>query len=381
MDHNSSPQLRLGVIGAGGFAAFAIPHLLASQSIVIDCVSDVDQGRARALADQYSARNISIDALLESEDVDIVYIATPPSSHAPLAVRALRVGKHVLCEKPLSTNVEDADELVALSKEHNRFAVANLLQRYNPLAIAVAKVIRTGALGAPIHATLENWASDENLPVTHWFWDTEQSGGIFIEHGVHFFDLFASWFGPGTIASSERSVRTLSGIEEQVRCTVMYPGGVMATMYHAFLQPARLERTQIRILFERGHITLYGWIPTSFRLEGLVDDETEAQCYALFTDSRIERADDISGLAISGRHQSFTVTKHLVLVGGDERASTKEERYGDLVHRLFADQLAWVRDPNHSRIVDEVLSRDAVALAVAASGMAKPDETLTTNHD
>jgi predicted dehydrogenase len=373
MDHNSSPQLRLGVIGAGGFAAYAMPHLLASQSIVIDSVSDVDRGRAKALADQYGARELSIDALLDSEEVDIVYIATPPSTHAPLAVRALRAGKHVLCEKPLATNVDDADEVVALSKEQNRFAVANLLQRYNPLAIAVAKVIHAGALGAPIHATLENWASDENLPVTHWFWDPEQSGGIFVEHGVHFFDLFASWFGPGTVVSSERSERTLSGVEEQARCTVLYPGVVMATMYHAFVQPARLERTQIRILFERGNITLNGWIPTSFRLEGLVDDDTEAQCYALFTDSRIERADDVSGLAISGRHQSFAVTKHLVLVGGDELSSTKVERYGDLVHRVFADQLSWVRDPGHSRLVDEVLSRDAVALSVAASKLANPN--------
>ena len=374
MENNSTPQLRLGIIGAGGFAAFAIPHLLASQSIVIDAVSDVDTARSQHLADQYGARNLPIDLLLESDGIDIVYIASPPSSHAPLAARALQAGKHVLCEKPLATNVEDADEIVFLSKEQHRFAVANLLQRYNPLVIAVAKVIHTGALGAPIHATLENWASDENLPLAHWFWDPQQSGGIFVEHGVHFFDLFASWFGPGTLVSSERAERRPSGVEEQVRCTVSYPGGVLATMYHAFLQPARLERTQIQILFERGSITLNGWIPTSFRLEGLVDDETEAQCYALFTDSRIERADDISALATGARHQVFAVTKHLVLVGGDEHPNTKEERYGDLVHRLFTDQLAWVRDATHVRLVDEALSRDAVVLACAASTMANTIE-------
>jgi predicted dehydrogenase len=374
MNHNSSPQLRLGVIGAGGFAEFAIPHLLASQSIVVDSVSDVEQSRAQSLADRYGAQNLPADALLASENVDIVYIASPPSSHAPLAARALRSGKHVLCEKPLAVNVEDADEVVFLSKEQGRFAVANLLQRYNPLAIAVAKVIQTGALGAPIHATLENWASDEKLPAEHWFWDPQQSGGIFVEHGVHFFDLFSSWFGSGTLRSSERSERKPSGAEEQVRCTVSYPGGVQATMYHAFVQPARLERSQIRLLFERGNITLDGWIPTSFRLEGLVDDETEAQCYALFTDSRIERADDVSALQIAARHQSIVAAKHLVLVGGDEHPNAKIERYGDLVHRLFADQLAWVRDSTHARLVDEELSRDAVVLACAASAMANTIE-------
>ena len=96
MENNSTPQLRLGIIGAGGFAAFAIPHLLASQSIVIDAVSDVDTARSQHLADQYGARNLPIDLLLESDGIDIVYIASPPSSHAPLAARALQAGKHVL---------------------------------------------------------------------------------------------------------------------------------------------------------------------------------------------------------------------------------------------------------------------------------------------
>jgi predicted dehydrogenase len=67
-----------------------------------------------------------------------------------------------------------------------------------------------------LRGTFENYASDEGLGPDHWFWDRTKSGGIFIEHGVHFFDMFAGWLGVGTVESAGRVRRPESGIEEQV---------------------------------------------------------------------------------------------------------------------------------------------------------------------
>ena len=78
------------------------------------------------------------------------------------------------------------------------------MQRYNPVYDAVDRLIQSGTLGELLHGSFENYASDENLPPEHWFWDRSKSGGIFVEHGVHFFDLFAGWLGPGR--SRRRSV-------------------------------------------------------------------------------------------------------------------------------------------------------------------------------
>ena len=123
----------------------------------------------------------------------LVYIATPPFLHYQQSKMALLAGKHVICEKPAALHVKEAEELVRLAKSSNLLYVVNLMQRYNPLYDIVKKIIDEKLLGNFLHGFFENYASDENLKCDHWFWDEEKSGGIFIEHGVHFFDMFSGW--------------------------------------------------------------------------------------------------------------------------------------------------------------------------------------------
>ena len=93
--------------------------------------------------------------------------------------------------------LEQADAMIALARKRELLLAVNLMQRYNPLFEAVKRLIESQILGELLHGYFENYASDENLPPDHWFWDRAKSGGIFIEHGVHFFDMFAGWLGPG----------------------------------------------------------------------------------------------------------------------------------------------------------------------------------------
>src|SRR5690606_25160869 len=115
--------------------------------------------------------------------------------------------------------------------------VANLMQRYNRVFDLVRELISRRLLGEVLHGYFENYASDENLPPEHWFWDREKSGGIFIEHGVHFFDLMAGWLGPGEVVAAQVSLRESDSCEDQVQCTVRYGGGVHVNFYHGFHQP------------------------------------------------------------------------------------------------------------------------------------------------
>ena len=155
--------------------------------------------------------------------VELVYISTPPFLHYEQSKLALAAGKHVICEKPLALTVEQADELVGLARRQDRLLVANLMQRYNPLFDIVGQVIDRQPLGEFLHGYFENYASDENLPPEHWFWDREKSGGIFVEHGVHFFDMLTGWLGAGEVVSAQASRRS-DGCEDQVQCTVRYRG-------------------------------------------------------------------------------------------------------------------------------------------------------------
>ena len=182
----------------------------------------------------------------------------------------------------------DADELLDVAHSRDTVLVANLLQRYNPLADAVKNLIDAQTLGALRHGYFENYASDESLGSQHWFWDRERSGGIFVEHGVHFFDLFAAWLGQGEVLSAQSSLRRNTDMEDQVQCSVQYRDGVLVNFYHGFHQFGQMDRQELRLVFELGDVTLYGWIPTVMRLQAVVSDASRQQLAEQFPEAQLE---------------------------------------------------------------------------------------------
>ena len=179
----------------------------------------------------------------------------------------------------------------------------NLMQRYNPLYARVAELIRSKVLGDVLHGFFENYACDEGLPASHWFWDPKKSGGIFIEHGVHFFDMFAGWLGPGTVESAGRVVRPGSAIEEQVYCTARY-GDVPVHFYHGFTQAGRMDRQELRILFERGDLTLHEWIPTRAVIRAAIDEPGTKALADIFPGAAIDVETLYAGEGASGGRAS-----------------------------------------------------------------------------
>src|SRR3989442_85023 len=93
-------------------------------------------------------------------------------------------GTHPPAALSAAPRVALAEGVIALAGRNDRLVVANLMQRYNPLAEAVGRLIDSSVLGEILHGYFENYAADENLPPEHWFWDRAKSGGIFVEHGV-----------------------------------------------------------------------------------------------------------------------------------------------------------------------------------------------------
>ena len=139
--------------------------------------------------------------------VDPVAASAAPERPPGTPAGAWWLGGLWVDQKPLATTVADAETLAVLAEREGRCCVANLVERYNPLADAVRDVIRSNLLGDLVHGLFVNDAADEGLGPGHWFWNRSVSGGIFVEHGVHFFDLVASWLGHGEVVAAARSVR------------------------------------------------------------------------------------------------------------------------------------------------------------------------------
>lgn len=145
MNHD---DIRLGVIGCGGFGLFALQHFAQVPGIKVAGMAGTHRAAAQAAAQRFGIPDIEdVDKLLQHGALDLVYIATPPFLHHPQAMKALAAGKHVICEKPLAVTVAQAEEMIALAHRRDRLLVTNLMQRYNPLAEAVGRLIESKVLG------------------------------------------------------------------------------------------------------------------------------------------------------------------------------------------------------------------------------------------
>jgi len=361
----------LGVVGCGGFGLFALQQFTQVSGVRLVGMAMTHKPASVAAAARFGVGNVdNLDEFFGQDDLDLVYIATPPFLHYSQAMAALEAGKHVIVEKPLALTIAEADALIAVARKRDRLVVANLMQRYNPLFDAVRRLVEARVLGEVLHGTFENYASDENLPAEHWFWDREKSGGIFVEHGVHFFDLFAGWLGEGRIEAAQVGVRPGTSIEEQVQCTVRYGDATLVNFYHGFHQAGRMDRQELRLVFERGELTLHDWVPTRARILAAVDERQTREICDLFPGAVIDVSASYSGKdrESRGRGKDIDVYQVIELTAGQGQA--KSPLYGRLLRAMMEDQVAWIRDRNHRRVVTEANGRDSLVLACQADALA-----------
>ncbi|WP_128546546.1 Gfo/Idh/MocA family protein [Larkinella soli] len=363
-------ELGLGVIGFGGFGLFATQHFMQVPHMKLIGIAGSHRDEATRAANRFGAVHYdTIDELLAQPGLDIVYIATPPFLHYEQSMQALRAGKHVICEKPLAMNEEQGREMVGYAESRGLLMITNLMQRYNPMYERIRTLVDRKILGEFLHGYFENYASDEGLSPQHWFWDRGRSGGIFIEHGVHFFDLFAGWLGEGRVESAQVCVREGSGVEEQVNATVRY-GDALVNFYHGFTQPGRMDRQEMRLLFEKGDVTLHEWVPTRAVVRALVDETATRELMDLFPGARLDVTANYggSGRAVRGRFKAFDVYQNIRLsYGFDEE---KMHLYGDLLRLMFREQTTAIRYPGTHRKITEQNGLTSLLTAVEADRLA-----------
>ena len=386
----SKSELKIGIVGAGGFAEFAAKTFLKVPGVRIVAIADINYSAADKLAKELSAKSYAdYELLLTDSNVSLVYIATPPFLHYSQSKAALMAGKHVICEKPAAIKTSEAEELVALAQRTKLLYVVNLMQRYNPLSSVVKSIVNEKILGEFLHGFFENYASDEKLNQEHWFWDEGKSGGIFIEHGVHFFDLFSGWLGKGEVIHAGQWQRpgVKNKIIDRVQATVNYSKGPV-TFYHGFDQPKVLDRQEMRLQFERGDISLFEWVPVKIRLHGLLKNEPleKLRHYlpgcTITEHSRQDSGSDYScailensksqkeNQKVRGRFKDV-VFDHLVSLEYGNIAD-KQDRYEELLISMIKDQWSWILDNSFVRVIDDSNAVESLRMAEIA--------TKTANH-
>lgn len=185
--------LRIGVVGAGAIATLGhIPGFQRLPNVEVAAVCDTNAERARSVAARFNipASYDDYRQLLADDSIAAVSIGVPNALHAPVAIAALEAGKHVMCEKPLATTVEDGRAMVAAAQKAGRLLSVNMHNRVRADALILRDAISNGKLGK-IGYTSARWFRSSGIPgFGSWFTRRELAGGgVLMDIGVHMLDL------------------------------------------------------------------------------------------------------------------------------------------------------------------------------------------------
>src|SRR5271154_6350904 len=140
---------RIAVIGTGGWGKNHVRVLSELGSLVAVC--DLDGARATAFAEKFRVKGYSdIDDMIKTEAPDGVTVCTPASTHFAVASKTLRAGVHTFVEKPMTSTVKEAQDLIEVAEKAKKILTVGFIERFNPAITELKKMITKGTLGRPI---------------------------------------------------------------------------------------------------------------------------------------------------------------------------------------------------------------------------------------
>jgi predicted dehydrogenase len=250
-DGKNGRRLRGAIVGFGFIASQGhAPGYLDRDDVDILAVADVCDARQRVAAKQLPRASVyhDVDALLAAErHLDFVDIATPPCDHGVIAHKALARGLHVLCEKPLTTDVAQAASLLDHALRAGRVLYPCHNYKHAPVVTAVRDVIASGRIGPVRSVTLNTFRNTHAKGVPEWNTDWRRErrysgGGIAMDHGSHTFYLTFDWLGAwptGLTAKMTNQEPDRWDTEDNFSAVLTYPGDRLAHVHLSWTAGAR----------------------------------------------------------------------------------------------------------------------------------------------
>ena len=183
-------KLKIGIMGAGYIAGVHAGVLARDDRVQIAAVYDTDPAAAERMAESHNATAVAT-VLEVLERSDAVYITSPNTQHVSLAIAAIETGRHVFCEKPLATNVADAERVFEKSKEGPGIFQVGHNRRFAPVYATLKQMLSETYKPHSAHVKMNRG----ELLKPEWTGDPEITGGFLYETPIHMFDMMRFLFG------------------------------------------------------------------------------------------------------------------------------------------------------------------------------------------
>lgn len=182
----------------------------------IYAVGDINLEKAQEFAEEFKVTNVynDCDEMIENPNVDIVYIATPHNLHYEYLLKAVKNGKHVFCEKAITVNAKQLDEVAAIAKEKKLVVAEGMTLYHMPLYKKLREIVNSGAIGK-VKMVQVNFGSCKEYDVKNRFFSKDLAGGALLDIGVYAAS-FARYFmesKPNVILTTAKYFET--GVDEQ----------------------------------------------------------------------------------------------------------------------------------------------------------------------
>jgi predicted dehydrogenase len=189
--------LRVGVVGCGVIGARRAAVAASDPRCRVVLVADDDAVRVSAVAEQTGASPVADwGKVVGHPEVDVVIVATRHDWLSPVSVAAIKAGKHVLCEKPMSRNRREAEDVAAAARNSGCVVKVGFNHRYHPAIQRAHQLAGAGRIGMPLFARCRYGHGGRPGYEREWRMDpTLSGGGELLDQGVHVIDLFRWFFG------------------------------------------------------------------------------------------------------------------------------------------------------------------------------------------
>lgn len=220
--------VRWGILGTGGIARAFAEGLAETPGAVLAAVGSRTLASAQSFARDFNvpAAYGSYAALAGASGVDIIYIGTPHPMHADNAMLALRGGKAVLCEKPFTMNLREAEQVVGLARANKLFLMEAMWSRFMPALAEVRRIIASGEIGE-VHQLHADFGFASTRDPAHRVNDRELGGGALLDLGIYPLSMASALLGPIANVQAQATLND-AGIDVATGFTLRHHNGGMS---------------------------------------------------------------------------------------------------------------------------------------------------------
>ncbi|MGN7479719.1 Gfo/Idh/MocA family protein [Solibacillus silvestris] len=254
--------MNFAIVGCGFIAkkhAEAIDKIPGAQLVAVcDRVPEL----MLSYSEQYNAKTYSnVDDMLQDEAIDIVNICTPSGSHANLATLAASYGKHIIVEKPIAMNAEQANTIIQAAEKYNVNLAVVHPNRFRPVAMKLKWILDNNLLGKVSHALcIVNWNRGQAYyDQSPWRGTKEFDGGVLMNQAIHNLDLLLWYLGqPKEVFSMEATRLRDIEAEDVSTGVIRFESGVLATVQASTTVFPKNFEESITIFGEKGTVKIGG---------------------------------------------------------------------------------------------------------------------------